>query len=135
MTATTVGQGIYVFGGCASNQVYIGQADFARYAGLPMNNADVQNFYANYYCGMFDGVSNSSDVYFPESHTWRTLPEMPRHRYRHAAAAVGTDIYVFGGTDDSDSIIYHVDKFDTVSETWSTLSQTMVHAYRDMSAL
>ena len=60
---------------------------------------------------------------------------MPRIRYRHGAAAVGTDIYVFGGTDDSDAIIYHVDKFDTITETWSTLSQLMVDAYRDPAAL
>ena len=53
----------------------------------------------------------------------------------NAAAAVGTDIYVFGGTDDTDGIVYHVDKFDTVSETWSTLTQTMVNAYRDVAGL
>ena len=116
MTATTVGEGIYVLGGCASNQLYNYGDDY-------------------YYCGNFDGVTDVASLYLPESKAWRVLPAMPRKRYRHAAAAVNTDIYVFGGTDDSDNIVYQVDKFDTVTETWSTLSQTMTNAYRDLSAL
>ena len=97
-----------------------------------MNSTDVTNFYAGYYCGplrSYEQIGVLSGI-SPVNGSGHARP-----RYRHAAAAVGTDIYVFGGTDDTDAIVYHVDKFDTVSETWSTLTQAMVNAYRDVAGL
>jgi N-acetylneuraminic acid mutarotase len=47
---------------------------------------------------------------------------MPEARYAHAACAIGSDIFVFGGSDelggDQDSVF----KYDTVANEWSTLA-------------
>jgi N-acetylneuraminic acid mutarotase len=64
--------------------------------------------------------------------TWSLLAPMPEARCTFAACAVGSDIYVFGGSDglrDWASVFV----FDTEADTWSTLAP-MPHASSHHSA-
>ena len=55
MTATVVGEAIYVLGGCGQNQQYVSKVMFSNITGLAMSSSDVQNFYEGYYCGLLEG--------------------------------------------------------------------------------
>eukprot|EP00940_MAST-03C_sp_MAST-3C-sp2_P003153 g3153.t1 len=138
MTATVVGDGIYVIGGCAARQGHVSRTLYANITGQTnMSAADVLNWYEGYYCGTLQepGATTRTSVYFPGTNSWTVLADAPRARYRHAAAAVGTSIYVFGGTDDTETVISEVDVYDTVAGTWSTLASTMTNSYRDLAGL
>lgn len=120
LTATTVDEAIYLVGGCALDQAWDGSAQYPGYS-----------------CGgsATNGISASTYRYFPKSNTFdTTLPDAPRPRYRHAAAAVSKSIYLFGGVDGSDNIISEVDVLNTVTGVWTTLAQNMPNATTDLSA-
>jgi N-acetylneuraminic acid mutarotase len=68
------------------------------------------------------GESTSASVLKYEStqDTWSVVEPMPQARRSHAACAIKSDIYVFGGRfgpNDETSVF----KFDTKTNTWSTL--------------
>jgi len=111
LTATTLGDAIYLVGGCDGDQEWNGNAGM-------------------YLC---TGITKESVKYLPLTDSYETLPEAPRSRYRHAAAAIGSKIYVLGGCGIDDSIIAEVDIFDTQSGEWSTLAEPMPSATSDLS--
>ncbi|CAJ1340223.1 unnamed protein product [Effrenium voratum] len=112
LTATTVGDGIYLIGGCANDQEWSVGADM-------------------YLCS---GLTKKVDKYLPASDSFEALTDAPRTRYRHTAAAVGSQIFVFGGCDISDAIVTEVDVLDTQTGQWSTLSTSMPNATSDLSS-
>lgn len=103
MSATTVGDAIYLVGGCVSNQTYD--------VGAQM-----------YLCGE---VTAKTMMYHPSTDVWTELSMAPKQRYRHAAAANGHLLYVFGGRDLNDVIVPEVDVFNTVTQTWSVLPNAL----------
>mmetsp|Transcript_34463 Transcript_34463/g.80008 ORF Transcript_34463/g.80008 Transcript_34463/m.80008 type:complete len:389 (+) Transcript_34463:73-1239(+) len=119
MTATTVGDAIYLIGGCTMDQVW------------------VTGPYPSYACGggLPSAISGKTTAYLPAGDEHRAnLPDAPRARYRHAAAEVGGKIYLFGGTNGSEAIVQHVDVFDTATSTWSTLPEAFLNATTDNAA-
>mmetsp|Transcript_7710 Transcript_7710/g.13334 ORF Transcript_7710/g.13334 Transcript_7710/m.13334 type:complete len:381 (+) Transcript_7710:70-1212(+) len=113
MTATTVADAIYIIGGCSNDQEWT-TGDYPGYA-----------------C---TGITGATHKYTPADDSYQAMTDAPRSRYRHAAAAVGTRIFLFGGRTIVDSIIPQVDVFDTVAGSWSTLSTEMPNASSDLSA-
>ena len=73
-SATTVGDEIFLVGGCGHEQEWVGAAEWP-----------------GYYCS---GVLAKSVAYVPATNTYRALPDAPRQRYRHSAVAVGTKVRV-----------------------------------------
>lgn len=114
MTATSVDGSVYLVGGCVGNQSYI----TTDWGGM-------------YSCS---AVTDKALVYSPSTDTWVALPPAPRARYRHAAAAVGSKLYVFGGKTLEDSTIKEVDILDLEQLTWSTASSLMESATSDLAA-
>jgi len=112
LTATTVGDAIYLVGGCDSDQEW---------------NADA----GMYLC---TGITKETVKYLPLTDSYEFVSDAPRSRYRHASAAVGKKVYVFGGCGIDDSIISEVDVLDTESGEWSTLDEPMPNATSDLSA-
>jgi N-acetylneuraminic acid mutarotase len=97
LSATTVGDYIYLAGGCSTNQVCPPEFSFC-------------------YC---QELTNKTEAYHPASDTWTTLSDMIRPRYRHGAAAIGSKIYLIGGRDIQDNIIQEIDVYDIPTDTWS----------------
>lgn len=97
-TATTLGEKIYIVGGCDGPQNF----DFD---------------FDGYYCS---SVTDKVLVYDPATDTFEELAAAPRARYRHAAVAVGTEILVFGGKTLDDRSHLEVDVLDTATGTWKT---------------
>jgi hypothetical protein len=120
MTATTVGDVIYLIGGCAMDQEWVHDPPYSMYeCGARAANA----------------ISNSTIRYYPKTNTFDTaLPDAPHPRYRHAAAAIDQKIYLFGGTGASGSIVPEVDVLDIVTGKWTTLTQKMPNATTDLAA-
>mmetsp|Transcript_34464 Transcript_34464/g.80012 ORF Transcript_34464/g.80012 Transcript_34464/m.80012 type:complete len:388 (+) Transcript_34464:47-1210(+) len=119
MTATTVGEAIYLVGGCGMDQIWTPSPQ-----------------YPGYTCGggVSAAISNKVTSFHPLTNEHKTKADAPRGRYRHAAAAVGTKIYLFGGTNGSEAIVQHVDVFDTATSTWSTLPEAFLNATTDNAA-
>eukprot|EP00439_Symbiodinium_sp_Y106_P033019 s632_g3.t4 len=78
------------------------------------------------------GISKATEKYTPATDSYENLAEAPRSRYRHAAAAVGGRIYLFGGCAIDDSIITDIDVLDTTGR-WSTAG-SWPNATSDLSA-
>jgi len=112
LTATTVGDAIYLIGGCEGNQ------EWSAEAGM-------------YLCS---AASKATVRYAPATNTYVRLEDAPVTRYRHAAAAAGTKIYLFGGVDVQDNVRPQVDVFDTVAGTWSSAG-AMPNATTDLMAV
>jgi hypothetical protein len=106
MTASTVGDVIVLAGGCVGNQTV---TDWGGYA-----------------C---DAITAETLIYSPKEDKYTVVADAPRPRYRHAAAVVGTKVYLLGGTNlDVDEyfneiMVEAVDVFDTVTSKWTTLDQ------------
>jgi len=113
MTATTVGDTIYLIGGCSQDQLGVNLGGYFLYS-----------------CGggLAAAVSKKTTAYSPLTDTYSDLPDMPRARYRHAAAEVGGKIYLFGGTNSNDQVETAIDVFDTSSGQWSTLAEGFPNA-------
>lgn len=103
-TTTGVGSELYAAGGCSGDQ------------------AD--------YC---PSLTNVFEKYNPVTNQWSTLAPLPRQRYRHAATAIDTKLYLIGGVDlscggfcsstgDYDNLVSVVDVFDTATGVWSTVA-------------
>jgi len=106
MSANTVGDKVYIFGGCSGDQL-------------------------GYTC---PSISSDVFIYDPAADSFDTLAGvLPRERYRHAAAVVGTKVYLLGGRDLNDDIVEEVDVFDTADQTW-TMSWEWTSAQSDNDA-
>lgn len=105
----TIGQKVYVMGGCTGDQ----------------NNAS-----------NCPNITNVLTCYDFVNNNWAALNPAPRARYRYMAAVVGNKIYYIGGrTLDNDAVIAEVDVYDAVSGGWSTLpSQNGVTSISDAAA-
>jgi len=107
MTANTVGDKIYLMGGCSSDQI-------------------------GYVC---PSISTDVFIYDVTKGTYETLTNvLPRARYRHATALIGTKLYLMGGRDLSDNIIEEVDIFETTDQTWTTSPYEWTSAQSDNDA-
>lgn len=100
LTANTVGDYIYVIGGCSTNQLCPPGAGYC-------------------FCQQ---LTNVTEAYHPSTDSWATLAEAPRPRYRHGAAVIGNKLYLIGGRDLTDAIIQQIDVYDIPSNTWSTIA-------------
>ncbi|CEL91635.1 unnamed protein product [Vitrella brassicaformis CCMP3155] len=100
-TCTTVDQSILCVGGCVEGQVCPDREDL--------------------YC-FCPNVTREVHAYTPDLDSWGALPSAPRPRYRHAAAALGGQLYLIGGRSTTDELIAEVDVYDTSTGTWETLS-------------
>lgn len=96
MSAVAVGSKIYLMGGCIADQIYDSAAGMA----------------------ICPKITSKGVAFTPETKTFEVLPDAPTPRYRHAAVALGTKIYIAGGRTLEDKIIESIDVFDTVSGTW-----------------
>mmetsp|Transcript_114685 Transcript_114685/g.255867 ORF Transcript_114685/g.255867 Transcript_114685/m.255867 type:complete len:397 (-) Transcript_114685:160-1350(-) len=115
MTATTVGDTIYLIGGCTSDQLWVNDPP-----------------YSSYRCS---AVTARTTRYHPLLNTFdSSWSDAPRARYRHAAAAVAGKIYLLGGVDGTDTIVPQVDVLDIATGTWSTLPESMPYATTDLCA-
>eukprot|EP01112_Ceratiomyxa_fruticulosa_P007420 TRINITY_DN1922_c0_g2_i2.p1 TRINITY_DN1922_c0_g2~~TRINITY_DN1922_c0_g2_i2.p1 ORF type:complete len:371 (+),score=58.12 TRINITY_DN1922_c0_g2_i2:411-1523(+) len=54
-------------------------------------------------------ITNSTEIYYPNTGSWLRINDAPRPRYRHSAAVIGNLVYLFGGRDILDNIITQVD--------------------------
>ncbi len=52
--------------------------------------------------------------------SFKTLPDMPRPRYRHASAVVNGILCVVGGRNGTDALIAEVDCYNPTSNVWTT---------------
>ena len=95
MTANTVGDKIYIFGGCDGDQI--------GYICTSINSKVI----------IYDPISN----HFADSSA--IVLNSPHERYRHAAAVVGVKVYLIGGRDLQDGLVEVVDVFDTEENSWS----------------
>jgi hypothetical protein len=77
-----------------------------------------------YVLGGHDGAPMASVLKFDSTQgTWSQVVPMPADRYAHAACAIGSDIYVFGGNGESSQPQASVFKFDTPHEcSWHSAS-------------
>jgi len=91
---------MYMAGGCAADQICYD----------PSSTMEC-------FCGM---LTNSTHYFLPSENAYKAAADMPRERYRHAAAEVDGTIYLFGGRSLRDDVITQVDAYDTVTDTWST---------------
>ena len=76
-------------------------------------------------------ITTNTTAYFPSNDSHVVLPEAPHPRYRHAAAAVGDKIFVYGGCDVTDALVTAVDVFDVPTRSWSTLPNAFSQATSD----
>jgi hypothetical protein len=111
-TASTVGDLVYLIGGCDSPQGNVQQGQYAS-------------------CG---DIADHVLIYNPASNSWTQGSVMPQARFRHAAAVVGTDIYIIGGRDVQDSIVQTVVKYSTTANSWTTVQSTFAEATSDNAA-
>ena len=76
-----------------------------------------------YVLGGFDGNATADVLKLDITQgTWSRVAPMPEIRYAFAACAVGTDIYVFGGSAADNQPQASVYKLDILSNAWSTLA-------------
>jgi len=92
---------IYIFGGCDS---YNGNERLEPGSSIFACNSITESAYA------FD----------PTKEKFLELKDMPRERHRHSASLVNGKIWVVGGRDVEDSIVYEIDVYDPVTNEWAT---------------
>jgi len=109
MACNLYGSTVYISGGCAGDQVY----------------------YAN--DSACSDISNRLDVYFLDSDTWASLPNLPRPRYRHVTVQVDKKLYLFGGRDATDTIIQEIDIYDITDKQWTTPTTKFTQATSDFA--
>ena len=62
---------------------------------------------------------NSGYVYDPQADTWTQLASMGIARRRHASAAVGGKLYVFGGLGAASVRLSTAEIYDPASDSWA----------------
>ncbi|EFC41189.1 hypothetical protein NAEGRDRAFT_70995 [Naegleria gruberi] len=101
LSAQTIGNLIYLTGGCTSNQ------PIAKDATCP-------------------SITNSMEIYNPQTNSFTFGKAMPRPRYRHTTVAIQNRyLFVIGGRDLNENIITQVDVFDTVNGNWTIHNATL----------
>jgi len=65
---------------------------------------------------------------------WVALAPLPQPRFRHAAAVVGQNLFLFGGRDINDNVITSIDVFDSLKNAWQTLNSVWGNATSDLVA-
>jgi N-acetylneuraminic acid mutarotase len=109
----TLGNVILVSGGCDRDQICPNDLDFC----------------------VCESISAVVEAYSPSADQWSTLAPMPQARYRHAAAVVGDDMYLFGGRHLNDSVVREIDVLHYGSNTWETLATRWEDAASDLVAV
>ena len=82
-----------------------------------------------------DEISVNSYVYDPQANAWAQLASMGNARRRHASAAVGGKLYVFGGRD-AGGRLSTAEVYDPASDSWAQMtSLTSARCYFVAAAL
>lgn len=113
-TASTVANTIYIIGGCDSAK----------------GNEEVPG--SDY--KVCTDISEKVMKYDVTGNSWTMGQAMSRPRFRHAAATVGTHIYIIGGRDVEDNILKTVMKYSTETDSWNTVQSLFEHATSDSAA-
>jgi len=138
-TATTVGNQIAFIGGQETdtkrfNDVIMFDAPTETFTAATIKGDKVPNFSRQTSClvndkifvfGGFDGYGTNFDLAImdPRGRTWRTVPNSmvrgnpPPSRTNHAAAGVGSKMFVFGGNNNNEAGAYQVKNSPTVGLT------------------
>ncbi|KAL0489030.1 hypothetical protein AKO1_009078 [Acrasis kona] len=93
MLAVTINGRLYVAGGCTRDQSTTG------------GNC---------------AATNTLEYYTPSSNTWTQGASMTVPRFRHVAINQGNNMWVIGGRDASDNLIYSSEYYNTQTNTWTT---------------
>ncbi len=97
MTATTIGDKIYIVGGCAADQINFG----GGWYGCPT-------------------ITEKCDIYDPNEDSYASCADAPNQRYRHAAVEVDGKVWLIGGVDVTDAVVTDIDVYDPVADSWTT---------------
>ncbi|CAB9523637.1 kelch-like [Seminavis robusta] len=81
-------------------------------------------------CG---SVSDSFYSFNPETKEFKTLPNLPSPRYRHASAAVNNQIWIVGGRSLEDGLLTDVNVFDIATQSWTTVELPEEYATSDLA--
>ena len=73
--------------------------------GCSAENGNVYIENEGFYCNIF---SSTATIFFPETHEFGSMPDMPEARTRHTAAAVDGKLYVIGGRDGEDKVLANI---------------------------
>jgi len=112
--ANTLGNQIIISGGCVQNDI-------------------CPPALGSCYC---PNITDSVEAYQPLTDTWINLAPMNRQRTRHSAVVVGTNMFIMGGRDVNDIIIQTVEVYDSLKNTWQTLTNaSWVNATSDLVAV
>jgi N-acetylneuraminic acid mutarotase len=141
LTAATVGQKVYVFGGYTGPDVQIGDNNYiydaatntwttgdpVPLAGGIATAAEAAFRGRVYVIGGDDGDLNSNDtnlLYDPATDTWRNRAPMPTPRENNVAVTLGSKIYVAGGLQVQVSFdgLNTFESYDPRTNTWATLA-------------
>lgn len=86
---------VYIIGGCSKDQL------------CPINE----------YCYCPE-VSNSCNIFYIKTQTWKNCSLAPRGRCRHSATVLNGKIYLLGGRDVNDNLITEIDVYDIIKDKW-----------------
>lgn len=102
-SASTVGDKVYLIGGCDS-----------EYGNTNLGGG---------YYGCTD-LATHVLVYTPATDSWDTSKaSMQVERFRHAAVVVGSDIFIVGGRDKTDTLMRTVLKYSTTADKWDLVAE------------
>jgi N-acetylneuraminic acid mutarotase len=144
-SATVVGKHIIFIGGQETdtkrfNEIVYFDSETKSFSQPTIKGDKVPNFSRHtstlvgskiYVFGGFDGHGTNFDLstFDPYSRTWTNVPKStikgisPPSRTNHASAAVGKNMYIFGGNNNNEEGKYQVlddlSMFDTLTMTWS----------------
>ena len=74
-------------------------------------------------------LSDSLYVFDTQSSIFTKLADLPRRRYRHAAALVNNKLWLVGGRTQQDDLIAEIDIYDIESNEWTTLGESLPEQY------
>ena len=131
--ATTIGDKIYVTGGCNNDDGHLSSAEVYdsksnKRSPLPGMNekrkgcAAISNRGKMYAVGGDDGRRrlSSCEMFYPDTNKWTVIPDMKEARDRCAACGIGDNLYVIGGMN-VNGWLSSVEIFDCVKQKWSSL--------------
>mmetsp|Transcript_64175 Transcript_64175/g.144753 ORF Transcript_64175/g.144753 Transcript_64175/m.144753 type:complete len:416 (-) Transcript_64175:201-1448(-) len=107
-SANTIGDKIYLVGGCTGHQV-------------------------GYTC---PSISNKVAIYDPKTDTYdiTTAPPTPTPRYRHSAAVLHGKLYIMGGRDLNDAVVSSTEVYDPSTNLWDVVPFTWTTPRSDNDA-
>ena len=101
---TTRGPRIFLIGGCTFNQTC---------------NMLCYDDQCNFNC-VCPAITNKCTYYTPKTDEWFDCASAPVNRYMHATAIINNKIYLTGGRDIKQNLIYQTDVYDPLTDTWTT---------------